>query len=245
MDRPAKKGTKAARKATKGRKKAPKKAVVKTAKKQKTVDKSTQVKNVCLIHVKNRILTAVDRWSQNLEPIMEKASDDKEAYLDLVQDLYEKLKENIEEDQLKLLKLKQIEVELNAVMTFLTAATYMSLCKFRGFARAFQNLSKSSISLVFSISHGLDLSHLPPTPVPKWQSWLNVVDAINDSFKVERASITNFEKLQKILPLNQEVIIEKKMKIIKQFEDLMERLKDGHESQDFFDIDEKLTNNQS
>ena len=139
----------------------PKKKSKRQNPKAKSFDKSTQVRNICLVHVKHRIVTAVNSWIQSLNVDPESiAEDDNEAYFDMIQDLYEQLKRHIQDDQLRLLKIKQVELELKASLVFTMAATYMNICKLPGFADFFQNLAKSSVSLVFSLGSGVDLSSL-------------------------------------------------------------------------------------
>lgn len=217
---------------------------VKTAKKKpsnakkvpKEIDASTQIRNICLTHVKNEISVAVKHWIEKKK----ENQDENEDFSSLVNDLYQDLKSQITQDQLKLLKLKQIELELGAVLTFVAVASYLSLCKFRGFAKAFQSLSRMSVNLVFLLSAGLDLSTLQPTQNPNWQKWQNVADAINEALKAERATIENFEKLQNLIEEENSEILDKKMKITDNVQSLLKHFKNAKESEDFFEIDKKL-----
>ena len=126
-------------KPTKGKKSSSKSKSV--AAKTKTADKSTQVQNVCLERAKDRIYDVMNLWLKS-QPKFNPAENRKEAYLDLILGLYEELKLHIEANQLELLKIKQIELELNAVLTFTMASTYLAMSKFHGFARTFHSLSK-------------------------------------------------------------------------------------------------------
>ena len=126
--------------------------------KTKTIDKFTQVQNVCLEHAKNRISHAVDIWLKSRHEF-DPAENEKDAYLNMVHELYEELKIHIEDDQLKLLKLKQIELEFQAVLTFTMASTYLTMCKFQGFARSFRSLTNATVSLIFSIASDIDLAN--------------------------------------------------------------------------------------
>ena len=146
----AKPKAKATKKAAKGAK--TKKTEVETA------DKFTQVQNVCLEHAKNRISHAVNTWLKSRHEF-DPAENEKDAYLNMVHELYEELKIQIEDDQLKLLKLKQIELEFQAVLTFTMASTYLTMCKFQGFARSFRSLTNLTVSLIFSIASDFDLAN--------------------------------------------------------------------------------------
>ena len=89
----------------------------------KTFDKFTQVQNVSLEHAKNRISHAVNTWL-NSQQEFDPAENEKDVYLNMVHGLYEELKHHIEDDQFRLLKIKQIELEFQAVLTFTMASTY-------------------------------------------------------------------------------------------------------------------------
>ncbi len=230
---------KAAKKPKATKKKAVTRARKSASKPKISLDKSTQVRNTCLVRVKNRVIDAVEKWLETI-PNVQISSDENDAYVDLVHSLYEKLKLHIQEDQIQLLKVKQIELELRAVLTFVTAATYCALAKFKGFAKVFHSLSKSSVALVFGLSDGLDLSYLGQVSRPSWQTWDNVVDAINEAFKVERATIENFEKLHPLITDPDSEIVAVKLKITRQVQTLMEYLEEAQETDDFFKIDAKL-----
>ena len=224
-------------KATKGKKSSSKSKSV--AAKTKTADKSTQVQNLCLEKVKDRIYDVMNVWLKS-QPESNPAENKKEAYLDLILGLYEELKLHIEADQLELLKIKQVELELNAVLTFTMASTYLAMSKFHGFARTFQSLSKSTVSLIFSLSSGIDLGKLASIAPPQWKNWNNVVDAINAAFKTQRRTIQNFEKMQNLVPESQHQILDKKLNITRKIMSLMDHFKNANEFEDFFDIDKKL-----
>ena len=228
-------------KATKGKKSSSKSKSV--AAKTKTADKFTQVQNVCLEKAKDRIYDVMNVWLKS-QPEFDPAENEKEAYLDLILGLYEELKLHIEADQLELLKIKQVELELNAVLTFTMASTYLAISKFHGFARTFQSLSKSTVSLIFSLSSGIDLGKLASIVHPQWKNWNNVVDAINEAFRAERLTIQNFEKMQNLVPESQHQILEKKLNITKIIKSLMDHFENAKEFEDFFDIDKKLLKNE-
>ena len=198
-----------------------------------------QVQNVSLEKVKDRIYDVMNVWLKS-QPEFNPAEDEKEAYLDLILGLYEELKLHIEADQLELLKIKQVELELNAVLTFTMASTYLAMSKFHGFARTFQSLSKSTVSLIFSLSSGIDLGKLASIVLPKWKNWNNVVDATNEVFRVERLTIQNFEKMQNLVPKSQHQILDKKLNITRKIKSLMDHFENAKEYEDFFDIEKKL-----
>ena len=206
----------------------------------KSAEKSTQVKNIALEHVKARISDTVKSWL-NSQPNFDPAENEKEAYSDLIHGLYEELKLSITADQLKILKLKQIELEYRVVSTFMMASTYLALAKFPGFARTFQYLARKTVSLIFSLGSGIDLSeNQTSTFQPNWQSWNNLVDAINEGLKAERMTIDNFEKLQDLIPETDQVILDKKLSIVKRIQNVMDLFKNTSKSEDFFMIDKKL-----
>ena len=224
-------------KATKGKKSSSKsKSVVA---KTKTADKSTQVQNICLEKTKDRVYQVMNTWLKS-QPEFDPAENEKEAYMDLILGLYEELKLHIEADQLELLKIKQVELELNAVLTFTMASTYLAMSKFHGFARTFQSLSKSTVSLIFSLSSGIDLGKLASIAPPQWKNWNNVVDAINAAFKAQRRTIQNFEKMQNLVPESQHQILDKKLNITRKIKGLMDHFENAKEFEDFYDIDKKL-----
>ena len=75
---------------------------------------------------------------------------------------------------------------------------------------------------------------------PNWQSWNNLVDAINEGLKAERMTIDNFEKLQDLIPETDQVILDKKLSIVKRIQNVMDLFKNTSKSEDFFIIDKKL-----
>ena len=230
-------------KATKGKNKSSKakgnKNKSKNAVKTKTANKLTQVQHVCLEQAKATIFDAVHTWFQS-QPESYPAENENEAYLDLIQGLYEGLKLQIETEQLELLKIKQIELEVNAVLTFTMATTYLAMSKFHGFARTFQSLTKSTVSLIFSLSTDKGLEKRLSIVHPQWKNWNNVVDAINDALKAERLTIQNFERMQNLVPKSQHQILDKKLNITRKIKNLMDHFENAKESEDFFEIDKKL-----
>ena len=220
-------------KATKGKKSSSKSKSV--AAKTKTADKFTQVQNVCLEKAKDRIYDVMNVWLKS-QPEFDPVENEKEANLDLILGLYEELKLHIEADQLELLKIKQVELELNAVLKFTMASTYLAMSKFHGFARTFQSLSKTTVSLIFSLSSGIDLGKLASIVHPQWKNWNNVVDAIKEAFRAERLTIQNFEKMQNLVPKSQHQILDKKLNITKKIKSLMDHFENAKEFEDFFYI---------
>ena len=75
---------------------------------------------------------------------------------------------------------------------------------------------------------------------PNWQNWNNLVDAINEGLKAERMTIDNFEKLQDLIPETDQVILDKKLSIVKRIQNVMDLFKNTSKSEDFFIIDKKL-----
>ena len=207
--------------------------------KAKTEDKFTQVQNICMDHAKTQISDAVKTWLDS-KPDFSPGENEKDAYFNLILGLYEELKAGIEKDQLKILKIKQIELESKAVLTLTYASTYLAMSKFPGFAKIFQDLSRSTVSLIFSLGAGIDLSNQMSVLQPHWKNWNNVVDAINEVFKTERMTIENFEKLQSLIPEGQNVILDKKLNISEKMQSLINHFENASESEDFFEIDSKL-----
>ena len=120
------------------------------------------------------------------------------------------------------------------------ASTYLAMSKFHGFARTFQSLSKSTVSLIFSLSSGIDLEKMSSIAHPQWKNWNNIVDAINEAFRAERLTIQNFEKMQNLVPESQHQIIDTKLNITRKIKSLMDHFENAKEYEDFFDIDKKL-----
>ena len=207
--------------------------------KTKTENKFTQVQNICMNRAKTQIFDAVKTWLDS-KPDFSPGENEKDAYFDLILGLYEELKAGIEKDQLKLLKIKQIELESKAVLTLTYASTYLAMSKFPGFAKIFQDISRSTVSLIFSLGSGIDLSNQMSVLQPQWKNWNNVVDAINDVFKAERITIENFEKLQHLVPEGQKSILDKKLNISEKMQSLINHFENASESEDFFEIDNKL-----
>ena len=204
------------------------------------VNKSTQVKNIALGHVKTKIIDSINTWIES-QPDFDHAENEKEAYFDLINELYDELKLSMQSEQLKILKMKQIELEYKVVLTLMMVSTYLELAEFRGFARHFQYLAKKTVSLIFSLGSGLDLS--PNSNLnfqPTWKSWNNVVDAINEGLKAERMTIENFEKIQDLIPKTEQVILDKKLSIVKRIQNIIDLFKDTTEPNDIYAIDKKL-----
>ena len=223
-----------------------KKAPTKSKKKVEMVDKSTQFndKEVKLEHIKHQIDEAVKVWmneSQNLVKTTDIKEDDHDAYLNMVEELNQHLKNIMNDDELSLRLVKQAHLELEASMTFTMAASYLSSGGFHGFANFFFKLSNVTMKLVFTIGTMTDLSMMKPIQHPDWRSWENAVDAVNAAFRSERATINGYTFLNNILPEDMKLILgEKKDSITNLFEKIMSQLKDAEEPEDFYAVDQNL-----
>ena len=112
--------------------------------------------------------------------------DDHDAYLNMVEELNQHLKNIMNDDELSLRLVKQAHLELEASMTFTMAASYLSSGGFHGFANFFFKLSNVTMKLVFTIGTMTDLSMMKPIQHPDWKREINLRNLSEKSLVLSR-----------------------------------------------------------
>ena len=178
-------------------------------------------------------------WKEALEKVakinLTSLTDDQE--LDKINDFCEKLKSIISEEQIILLKKKQLKTELQVDLVIKFAIEYLHRYKLVGFADFLQRISEQIGTFVYELS--TDKISVQLTCPKKWMDLNEVLETV---FKAEKDTVEVFSKLYPLLTKDQDTkLITMKISIIEQFEQLMELFQSAKTSQDVLEIDKKLS----
>ena len=177
-------------------------------------------------------------WKEALDRVaninLNSLSDDQE--LDKINDFCEKLKTIISEEQIILLKKKQLKTELQVDLVIKFAIEYLHRYKLVGFADFLQKISEQIGTFTYELcSDKVSLQLICP------KKWMDLNEVLETVFKAEKETVEVFGKLYPLLTKDQDTkLITMKISIIEQFEQLMELFQSAKTSQDILEIDRKL-----
>ena len=158
--------------------------------------------------------------------------------LDKINDFCEKLKSIISEEQVVLLKRKQLGAELQSDLVIKFAIEYLHRYKLTGFAQFLQKISEQIGTLVYELSSEQRTGQVQLVCPKKWMDLNEVLETV---FKAEKDTVEVFGKLYPLLQKEPDTkLITMKISIIEQFEELMDLFQSAKSSQDVLEIDKKL-----